>query len=215
MADLDNTTFIFLDTETTGDAPYRDKIIELSAIKVQGAEILDSFDELIDPGIAIPEISTQITGITQDMVRGKPKFEQVADKFLEFLGDAIIVAHNADFDRQFVNHELMMAGKPTLNNAQFCTWKLSKRILPKQEKYSLEHLAGVYGLDKGNSHRALDDTKTSWQLFKKMVHIMKTKELNSLGKLREIHQLTPAKCRELYFPVQEEVVVNENQNSLF
>lgn len=215
MQDLDQVVFIFLDTETTGDAPHRDKIIELSAIKVKGNEILETFDELIDPKMIIPEISTEITGITQDMVRGKPTFSDLADKFLEFLGNDIIVAHNADFDRQFVNHELMMAGKTTLSNAQFCTWKLSKRILPKQERYSLEYLADNFGFDKGSAHRALDDTKTSWQLFKKMMGMMKQKDLGTLEKLREIHQITPAKCRELYFPREEMSTVNENQNSLF
>lgn len=212
---ISDTTFIFLDTETTGDAPYRDKIIELSAIKVRGDEILGSFDHLIDPQIQIPEISTEITGITQDMVRGKPKFRDIADDFLAFLGSDIVVAHNADFDRQFVNHELMMAGKPTINNGQICTWKLSKRILPKQEKYSLEYLADSYGINKGSAHRALDDTKTAWKVFLKMMDIMRQRNLTSFAKLREIHQLSPAKCRELYFPREEMKTVNENQNSLF
>ncbi len=215
MTDLDQTTFIFLDTETTGDQPHRDRIIELSAIKVRGEEILESFDELIDPEMKLPEICEQVSGITQDMVRGKPKFGQVVDRFLEFLGDDIIVAHNADFDRQFVNHELMMAGKPTLSNAQFCTWRLSKRILPKMERYSLEFLADYYGIDKGEAHRALDDTKTAWQFFRKMVGMMRQKDLANLDKLREIHSITPAKCRELYFPRDEAVQVNENQGALF
>jgi len=215
MQDLDQTVFVFLDTETTGDAPYRDKIIELSAIKTKGDEIIEEFDELIDPQMTIPEISTEITGITQDMVRGKPTFPKIADKFLEFLGNEIMVAHNADFDRQFLNHELMLAGKSTLSNAQFCTWKLSKRILPKQEKYSLEYLADSFGFDKGSAHRALDDTKTSWQLFKKMIEMMKQKKLGYLEQLREIHQISPSKCRELYFPRDEAETVNENQNSLF
>ena len=213
--DIDSTVLVFLDTETTGDAPYRDKIIELSAVKVKGGELIDEFDTLIDPEIAIPEIALEVSGITEDMVRGKPKFAEVADAFLTFLGSDVIVAHNADFDRQFINHELMLAGKKTINNAQFCTVKMARRILPRQERYSLEHLAESLRLDKGNSHRALDDTKTSWQLFRKMTERMKQKDIGTMEMLREIQMMTPAKCRELYFPREEAVAVSENQNSLF
>jgi DNA polymerase III epsilon subunit family exonuclease len=214
MTLLSNQPFVFFDTETTGDAPYKDKIIEIAAIKTIGDTEIARLEFLLNPQIRLPAIITEITGITDEMLVGKPLFADVADELLAFVEDLPIVAHNADFDRQFLNHEFMMVKKPTLVNPQFCTWKMAKRILPKQEKYSLEHLADVFGIDKGSSHRASDDTVTLWHFFRKMVDILKLQNLATLEKLQEILSLPPAKCRELYFPVEQKGT-SSDQASLF
>lgn len=101
---------VVLDFETTGLAPKRDRVIEIGAVKMAGEEIVGELSLMIDPGIPLPSKITEITGITNDMVRGQPRFEQAAEQLLDFIGDAALAAHNASFDVAFLQAELARCG---------------------------------------------------------------------------------------------------------
>ncbi|GMA59047.1 hypothetical protein GCM10025858_35500 [Alicyclobacillus sacchari] len=97
----DETTFVIFDTETTGLNAREDTLIEIAAVKVQGGEIVDTYASLIDPERPISPKITELTGISNDMVKGQPKLEDVLPAFREFVQGAILVAHNAEFDVGF------------------------------------------------------------------------------------------------------------------
>src|SRR5699024_8260206 len=109
---LNDQDFIVFDLETTGLSSYNDKITEIGAVRVSNGNIVDVFDELVNPEKFIPEKIQEITGITNEMVAGKPTIEEVLPKFLEFSKDAIFVGQNADFDIGFVRENCLLLNIP-------------------------------------------------------------------------------------------------------
>ena len=99
---LSQTTFVTVDLETTGGSPVSSMITEIGAVKTRGGEVIGEFQTLVNPGLAIPPMIVALTGITDAMVIGAPPIEEVLPAFLEFLGDAVLVAHNAPFDTGFL-----------------------------------------------------------------------------------------------------------------
>jgi DNA polymerase-3 subunit alpha (Gram-positive type) len=97
--------FVAFDIETTGLSPNLDRIIELGAVKYQDGKVVETFNELISPGIPLPPESIEVHGITEDMLEGMPPVEEVLPHFLKFVGDGILVAHNAKFDTGFCEPE--------------------------------------------------------------------------------------------------------------
>lgn len=183
---IHNTSFCVIDTETSGSIPVMDRIIEIGAIIIKGGEIVDKFETLIDPGILIPTDITQFTGIDSNMVKGKPSFTDIADKFKEFIGGSIFVAHNIDFDWGFVNEEFKRSGHKPLTNPKLCTVKLTRKVFPGLPRYRLGDLSETFGLGLERAHRALDDSTATGRLLMKNLEalqnkgIMQTKEIPHL-----------------------------------
>jgi DNA polymerase-3 subunit epsilon len=160
-----DAVFTAFDFETTGLLSGSDRIVEFGAVKFRGDAILGTFGELVNPGIPIPEDSVRITGISGDMVADKPRVEVVLDPFLEFIGDSILVAHNASFDMGFLRAALAGSGRGDVQNLLIDTQQLAKRAFPGQKSYSLQNLAGFLKFPLNNAHRAVDDSIQCMKLF--------------------------------------------------
>ncbi len=166
------TRTVILDVETTGLSAERGgRVIEIGAVAVVDGVIIDTFDTLIDTSAVISYGAYRVHGISGDMLRGKPRPEEVWNSFLEFAGDAPLVAHNAPFDRSFVRNELSLQGK-TLPNSWQCTVRLARKCLPSLPNHRLEtvyrHLFGSLPASV-RRHRALDDARMAAMIWGKLM----------------------------------------------
>ena len=159
-------TFIALDLETTGLDNARDAIIEVGAAKFQDDRIIDRYSTLINPGRPIPYEITQLTGITDRDVAGKPRFDQVASQITRFVGSAPVVGHNVSFDLGFLRGQGLLT-----ENTGLDTWELLTILLPGRSGYSLSVLAEQFGLGMAGQHRALEDAERSGLLFVRLTEI--------------------------------------------
>lgn len=157
-------SYVVFDTETTGLKDQLDQIIEIGALKIVDNEVVDEFDVLINPEIEIPEIITQITGITQEMVEQEKTISEVLPAFLEFIGDLPVICHNAPFDIGFINTNLLRMDLPKLTNQAIDTVELARIYIPRAYNYKLETLKKYFKLDYG-SHRSVDDCKTTNYIY--------------------------------------------------
>ena len=156
--------YVILDSETTGFDCKRDRIIEIAAVKyLDGAEV-DQFVTLVNPGRAIPPEITGLTGISDVDLSGAPSFFEVLPGLMEFLGDLLIIAHNAPFDMSFLAEAYLDMGQ-VLENESIDTLKLARKAFPRLKSYKLEYLKELFGLTPGQSHRALADVYTTAELL--------------------------------------------------
>lgn len=156
--------FAVVDIETTGGMPKRDRITEIAIVLFDGTSELDRFETLINPERSIPPEITRITGITDDMVAGAPKFYEVARKIVEMTENAIFVAHNVRFDYGFIREEFASLGF-TFTRRQLCTVVLSRKSFPGLRSYSLGNLIQHFNIQVQNRHRAMDDVLATVQIL--------------------------------------------------
>lgn len=159
-----NQEYIVVDVETTGGSAQFHRVTEIGAVKVQGGQIIDQFQTLINPGRSIPSYITQITGITDEMVAQAPSFSDIADKFDEFTKGGIFVAHNAKFDYGFIQKEFQRLDKPYVRSLM-CTVAGMKRQYPGLPSYSLKNLTSHFEISLNQHHRALCDAQAAAQLL--------------------------------------------------
>ncbi len=183
-------TFVAFDIETTGLMPVVNRIVEIGAIKFKNKEIIDTFQELIDPKMPISPGATEVNGITDDMVEGKRTIEQVLPQFISFIGDAIPVAHNAPFDVGFLSYDISRLNLEPADQPILDTCAIPKRMFPGFYSYSLENLASSLHIKSKEFHRALTDAKACMEIFIKC--------LNEMGAL---HQLTLQDILDVNGPV--------------
>ena len=160
--------YIVLDIETTGLSFRTEKITEIGAVKVKNGEIVDTFESFVNPEIPIPEKIVKITHITDEMVKNAETIDQVMPKFLEFIGNLRLVAHNADFDVGFLKYNAENLGLKMDNN-YIDSLALSRQVYPEFKKHKLGILADKFGIKVENAHRALDDVKTLVKVFIKLL----------------------------------------------
>lgn len=180
---MDNE-YIVLDIETTGLSFRTEKITEIGAVKVKDGEIVDTFECFVNPEVPIPQKIVEITHITDDMVKDAETIDKVMPKFLEFIGDLKLVAHNADFDVGFLKYNAENLGLK-MDNEYIDTLKLSRQIYPEFKKHKLGIIAEKLGIKVENAHRALDDVKTLVQVFIKMLEKVNQEEPKKRGKKKE------------------------------
>lgn len=157
---------VAIDLETTGLSPLVDRIIEIAAIKVT-PEKTEVWDELINPKVAIPAFTTEIHGITEEMVADKKPLAQLLPDFLSFIEDLPIIAHNAKFDVGFILFSQHQLGLPLGKNDVYCTVKASRKAFDDMPNHKLGTLAQELNLELENHHRAQDDAKACLEVFKK------------------------------------------------
>lgn len=162
---VEQATFVIVDTETTGSRAGEDRLIEVGAAKLVGGEIVDTFQQLIDPGRHVPRRITRLTGISTAMVYGQPAAAEVMPQFVEFLGDAILVAHNLPFDARFLDVALAEAGLPPLQNPSLDTLRLARRLLSSLPSKGLSKLTQHFGITVNGRHRALGDAAATAELL--------------------------------------------------
>ena len=170
--------FIILDFETTGLSKTMHKITEVAALKVRNGEIVDKFETLVNPLCKIPKHITGITGITNEMVKDSPTIDTVLKDFLGFVGDGIIVAHNAEFDYGFLSHHAQEILNHKVENHKLCTRKLARRLLPDIKKRSLSEICKHLEIYNESAHRAMGDVKATFQVFNKFKEMMYSSGIN-------------------------------------
>lgn len=160
--------YAIIDVETTGGTARYERITEIAIVLHDGARVMDTFSTLINPERNIPWNITQLTGITDEMVAHAPKFYEVAKQIVELTEGAIFVAHNVSFDYSFVREEFARLGY-TFSRKQLCTVRLSRQVFPGLTSYSLGNLKQHFGIYADKSHRALDDTLATVQVFERIL----------------------------------------------
>lgn len=157
----------FVDLETTGANPAFDRVIEVGIVKVSGGQIEHEWSTLVDPGEPIPPLIQGFTGITDAMVRGAPRFADIADEMLARIEGCLFVAHNARFDCGFLRNEfrrLERAFQPRV----LCTVKLSRALYPEHHRHGLDALIARHGLACAARHRALGDARVLWDFVRRV-----------------------------------------------
>jgi DNA polymerase-3 subunit alpha (Gram-positive type) len=192
---LDELEFVVVDVEATGAKTPPNRLIELGAYRIRQGRVVDEFVTLVNPEIPIPRFVASLTRITNDMVKTAPFFAEVAPRWLEFISDAVLVAHNAPFDTSFLNHEISRVYPGhRMVNSHLCTVKLSRRALPGLANYRLETVANHFSIDIHSRHRAGSDAFATALIF---IHLLD--KLNDYG----VRDLATAKSFHLVPEVQE------------
>lgn len=178
-------SFVVFDIETTGFSNTNDKITEIGAVKIENFEIVDNFSELINPQKDISYKIQELTGITNDMVKDKPTIEEILPKFMEFIGDSVLVAHNAEFDIGFIREKCRQQNIE-FNNKSIDTLTLARILLPDLKRHRLNVVAKALGVPLLNHHRAVDDARATALIFQKFLDMLVKKGANTLKEVNEI-----------------------------
>ena len=170
-----HTTYCVLDLETTGLSFRTEKITEIGIMKMnEKGEVIDEFECFVNPEKPIPQRVVEVTNITDDMVKDAETIDKVLPKVLEFVGDSVIVAHNADFDVGFLKYNAKQLGL-SLDNTYLDTLRLAKDLFPDYKKYKLGIIAEKLGIEVLVAHRALDDVDTTVKVFRVMLDMLDKK----------------------------------------
>jgi DNA polymerase-3 subunit epsilon len=188
--DIADATFVVTDVETTGTSADDNRVLEIGSVKVRDGDVVDQFQQLVNPQQSVPGRITEMTGITTGMVFEAPPIETVLPEYLEFLGEALLVAHNLSFDESFLNAELGRIDRASLSNETLCTLRLARRLLPGLDSKGLSRLAQFYDIDVDGRHRALGDAEaTSIVLRRLLSQLAFEHEIDTVeGVLRFQHQ---------------------------
>jgi len=175
MHSTDRETIVVLDFETTGISPdYGDRAIEIGAVKIRAGQILDRFQSLMNPGVGVSQFIENYTGITNQMVQEAPDACEVMRDFADFIGDKPLVAHNASFDKRFLNAELARIGQKCRDNFG-CSMLISRRVYPDAPNHKLETLVRYKELQTdGTFHRALADAEMTAHLWMGMAEDLRS-----------------------------------------
>lgn len=182
---LEDLEFVVVDVEATGAKTPPNRIIELGAYKIRQGRIVDSFLTLVNPELLIPRFVVALTGITNDMVREAPVFAEVAPTWLDFVSDALLVAHNAPFDTNFLNHEISRVYPGhRMRNSHLCTVTLSRRTVPGLQNYRLDSIAEHFSIPIMNRHRAGSDALATAQVFLRLLSTLEENGVRDLATAR-------------------------------
>lgn len=163
-------SYAVVDVETTGGSPWAGhRVTEIAAVIVRNGRVAESYETLVNPQRAIPPFITRLTNITPSMVSDKPPFAVIAPRIAELLRGHVFVAHNAGFDRRFVEAEVQRAGCYWMGERVLCTVRLARRLVPHLRRRSLDHLAHHYGVRIMNRHRAMGDAMATAHCFLRLL----------------------------------------------
>lgn len=187
--DLINSEYVVFDTETTGfNAGGADQMIEIGAVKIKNGEITDRFDELIDPKRHIPDKITELTCITDEMVKGKDDEETVTKKFLNWVGNSPMVAHNAKFDISFIEMAMKKYNLGEFKNTVIDTLELSRTLDQGYARHSLSALVKRYNVpwEEDAHHRADYDAEGTAYVFAKMIKKLESQKFEKISDLENL-----------------------------
>lgn len=177
-------TFVVFDIETTGFSNTNDKITEIGAVKIENFKVVDRFSELVNPEVDISYKIQELTGITNDLVSDKPTIEEILPKFLDFVGDSVLVAHNAEFDMGFISQKSREQGLE-FKNKSVDTLTLARVLLPHLKRHRLNVIAKDLGIPLLNHHRAVDDAEATAHIFIKFLEMLKKQGVEVLSDVNE------------------------------
>lgn len=181
--DLMEETYVVYDLETMGLNSHKGEIIEIGAVKMIGTRIVDTFGEFVNPKKPIPSKIQDLTGINDDMVRSAETIDKVLPKFMEFIGDATLVAHNAKFDIGFLKRDCKNVMGLDYNPALIDTLQWARDLLPASRGHGLKSVTKALGISLDNHHRAVDDSQATAQAFARFLEMFVEKGAERLDKL--------------------------------
>ncbi|MCB0350152.1 MAG: 3'-5' exonuclease [Bdellovibrionales bacterium] len=164
--------FISFDLETTGFIAGVDKIVEVGAVRYVDGNVDSVFSTLVDPQMPIPEAASRVNGISNDMVQGKPTIDKLLEAFADFCADDVLVAHNANFDFQFLVSDIVRLESRAPSGAVLDTCNIARKIIPGLPNYKLGTLVQHLQIESSNFHRAEEDAKYCGELFLKLIQKM-------------------------------------------
>ena len=163
--------YIIFDIETTGlDSSY-DEVIEIGAIKVKNNKIVSKFNSLVKPKNEIDEYITELTGITNEMVKDAPTIEEILPDFMNYIGNDILIGHNVNFDINFIYDNLYKNKFDVLTNDFIDTMRISRKLLPELPHHRLIDLAKYFKIDSTNNHRSLKDCEITMNVYENLKEI--------------------------------------------
>ncbi len=160
--------YTVVDIETTGLSPATCKIIEIAALKIRDGNVVDTFQQLVNPEEKISGFITNLTGITNSMVEDAQKIDSVIIDFQNFLGESIIVGHNVNFDINFLYDNLYNVNGNYLSNNYIDTMYMGRRLLPDLPNHKLESISKHFDVSYEGAHRALNDCMFTYKCYEKM-----------------------------------------------
>ena len=190
-----DSEYVVFDIETTGLSPTNNRIIEIGAVRIKDGKIQDTFSEFVNPEVPIPYTITKLTSITDAMVQNAPTIEVILPKFLEYIGDASVVAHNATFDTGFIRENAKRLGL-VFDSTIVDTMTLAHILLPELGKYTLDRLCKQFGVVNEHHHRACDDAAATAEIFVKMIKMIKEKGITTIHELNEAGAASPDAIRK-------------------
>jgi DNA polymerase III epsilon subunit family exonuclease len=193
---LEDAAFVVFDLETTGLSGERDRICEVGAVRVRGLEAVDSFQSLVNPGVALPEPIARLTGLRDPELRRAPRAATVVGRFLDFAGEELLVAHNARFDQRFLEKQLLLLHGRRLSEPPLCTAALARRLLEgRLRRVGLSSLAHFFGVPTRPCHRALPDAEATAQV---LVHLIGLAQELGASRLSDLRKLAAPRKRRVY-----------------
>ena len=178
-------SFVVFDIETTGFSNTNDKITEIGAVKIQDFKVVDRFSQLVNPEKDISYKIQELTGITNDLVKDKPTIDEVLPRFMEFIGDSVLVAHNAEFDTGFISEKCRQMGLD-YKSKSVDTLMLARVLLPELKRHRLNVVAKALGIQLLNHHRAVDDADATALIFIKFLEMLKEMGANTLSEVNDV-----------------------------
>ena len=191
-----NADFVVFDIETTGFSPVNNKIIEIGAVKIRQGEITDRFSVFVNPGVPIPFEIEKLTSINDSMVMDAPPIEVILPQFLDFCRDAVLVAHNANFDMSFIMENAKRQGlsrKFTFVD----TLGIARVLLTHQAKHTLDAVAKTLSISLENHHRAVDDAECTAHIFLKFSAMLKERGAVTLSRINALGESSPDIIKKL------------------
>ena len=188
-------SFVVFDLETTGLNARQCRIIEIGAVKYENGQITDRFSVFVNPGMPIPYRIVELTSITDDMVKDAEPIEAVLPKFHAFCGDAVLVAHNADFDCGCIAAQCERLGEDW-TFAYLDTIPMAKHFLPQLKSFKLDKVAKVLSVALEHHHRAVDDAECTALIFAKLADMARERGIHTLRALNEAGQMDEARIKK-------------------
>ena len=183
---LSTTDFVVMDVEATGAKLLPCRIIEIGAYRVSDGNIVAEFETLLNPGTPIPPFIAALTGISDEMVSGAPVFADIADDWLDFVGDSVLVAHNAPFDLRVLDQEIGRAFPgQRMRNTSLCTITLARHLIPDLGRYRLDSVAGHFGIEINPRHRAASDALATAKILIRLLDTLDEFGVADIGSARK------------------------------
>ena len=192
VSDLSSNEFVVTDIETTGPFFYSDRIIEISALKVKNGCIIDEFYSYVDPEIPVPSSIIRLTGIKPKQLEGQPRIEEVMKDFIDFWGNGIFCAHDADFDLNFITSEIDRLGYDSfLGVPEICTLRLARKLITSISNHGLKGLSQYFNYEFKERHKAKEDTKATAYFLNRFIEMM------GLVNKAQVHELINLQRKKL------------------
>ncbi len=201
-------TYVVFDIETTGFSAEHDGIIEIGAVKVERGAVTERFSSFVNPHMPIPFKIEKLTGINDEMVLEEPDIQEVLPKFLEFAREAVLVAHNAEFDTSFIRKACERQGLP-YEFTVVDTLTLARILLPNLNRFKLDTVAKALNVSLKNHHRAVDDAGCTAEIFVKFVEMLRERDIFDLYAVNQMGSLDAAAVKKL--PAYHVIILAKNE----